>query len=86
MKNIKISDATMKQTKEGFALSFKEKIELSKLLDKLGVDRSLTRAGRAGHDDDKTALILFHQASSSSNSSSALSLLSPSRRLAMVSV
>ena len=38
MKNIKISDATMKQTKEGFALSFKEKIELSKLLDKLGVD------------------------------------------------
>ena len=38
MKNIRISDATMKQTKEGFSLSFKEKIELSKLLDKLGVD------------------------------------------------
>ncbi len=38
MKNIRISDATMKQTKEGFSLSFKEKIELSKLLDKLGAD------------------------------------------------
>ncbi len=36
MKQIKISDITMKQTAEGFALSFKEKIELSKLLDKLG--------------------------------------------------
>ena len=38
MKHVKISDATMKQTAEGFRLSFKEKIELSKLLDKLGVD------------------------------------------------
>jgi 2-isopropylmalate synthase len=38
MKQIRISDATMKQTSEGFRLSFKEKIELSKLLDKLGVD------------------------------------------------
>ena len=38
MKQIKISDATMKQISEGFCLSFKEKIELSKLLDKLGVD------------------------------------------------
>ena len=38
MKQIRISDATMKQTFEGFRLSFKEKIELSKLLDKLGVD------------------------------------------------
>ena len=37
MANIKISDMTMKQTAEGFSLSFKEKIELSKLLDKLGV-------------------------------------------------
>ena len=37
MQNIKISDMTMKQAAEGFALSFKEKIELSKLLDKLGV-------------------------------------------------
>ena len=37
MKQIKISDVTMKQSCEGFALSFKEKIELSKLLDKLGV-------------------------------------------------
>ena len=38
MANIKISDMTMKQAAEGFSLSFKEKIELSKLLDKLGVD------------------------------------------------
>ena len=37
MANIRISDMTMKQTAEGFSLSFKEKIELSKLLDKLGV-------------------------------------------------
>ena len=38
MANIRISDMTMKQAAEGFSLSFKEKIELSKLLDKLGVD------------------------------------------------
>ena len=37
MANIKISDMTMKQAAEGFGLSFKETIELSKLLDKLGV-------------------------------------------------
>ena len=37
MASIKISDMTMKQTAEGFRLSFKEKIELAKLLDKLGV-------------------------------------------------
>ena len=37
MQKIRISDVTMKQTGEGFGLSFKEKIELSKLLDKLGV-------------------------------------------------
>ncbi len=36
MKTIRISDMTMKQSDEGFSLSFKEKIELSKLLDKLG--------------------------------------------------
>ena len=36
MNNIRISDVTMKQTGD-FSLSFKEKIELSKLLDKLGV-------------------------------------------------
>ena len=36
MKTIRISDVTMKQAGEGFSLSFKEKIELSKLLDKLG--------------------------------------------------
>ena len=33
---IRISDMTMKQTTEGFSLSFREKIELAKLLDKLG--------------------------------------------------
>ena len=38
MKQIRISDVTMKQTSENFSLSFKEKIELSKLLDKLSVD------------------------------------------------
>ena len=38
MKQIKISDATMKQNTEDFRLSFKEKIELARLLDKLGVD------------------------------------------------
>ncbi len=38
MKQIRISDATMKQTFEDFTLSFKEKIELSKLLNKLGVN------------------------------------------------
>ena len=38
MNQIRISDATMKQTSEDFRLSFKEKIEFSKLLDRLGVD------------------------------------------------
>ena len=38
MQNTRISDMTMKQTAEGFCLSFKEKIELAKLLDRLGVD------------------------------------------------
>ena len=38
MKQIRISDVTMKQAAEGFCLSFKEKIELAKLLDKLGVN------------------------------------------------
>ena len=36
MNNIRISDVTMKQVAEGFSLSFKEKIELAKLLDRLG--------------------------------------------------
>ena len=36
MKQIRISDVTMKQAAEGFSLSFKEKIELAKLLDRLG--------------------------------------------------
>lgn len=38
MKYIKMSDATMKQNAEQLRLSFKEKIELAKLLDRLGVD------------------------------------------------
>ena len=37
MKHVKISDVTMKQAAAGACLSFREKIELSKLLDKLGV-------------------------------------------------
>ena len=37
MDQIKVSDVTMKQACKGFALSFKEKIEIPKLLDKLGV-------------------------------------------------
>ncbi len=38
MNTIRISDITMKQAKPDFSLSFREKIELSKLLDKLNVD------------------------------------------------
>ena len=37
MNQIRISDITMKQPDDAFTLSFKEKIELAKLLDKLGV-------------------------------------------------
>ena len=37
MDQIRISDITMKQTGKGFSLSFKEKIEIPKLLNKLGV-------------------------------------------------
>lgn len=37
MNTIKLSDVTMKQVADGFSLFFKEKIELAKLLDKLGV-------------------------------------------------
>ena len=37
MNEIRISDVTMKQTGPDISLTFKEKIELSKLLDKLGV-------------------------------------------------
>ena len=37
MEQIKISDITMKQTGKDFSLSFKEKLEMPKLLDKLGV-------------------------------------------------
>ena len=38
MNKIKISDVTMKQTGPDISLTFREKIEISKLLDKLGVD------------------------------------------------
>ncbi len=38
MKQVKISDITMAQPEKGFSLSFREKIELAKLLDSLGVD------------------------------------------------
>lgn len=37
MDSVKISDITLKQTGKEFTLSFKEKIEIPKLLDKLGV-------------------------------------------------
>ena len=37
MEQIRISDVTMKQTGKDFTLSFKEKLEIPKLLDKLGV-------------------------------------------------
>ena len=37
MNEIRISDVTMKQSGQDISLTFKEKIELSKLLDKLGV-------------------------------------------------
>ena len=36
MKTIRISDTTMKQVTEEISLSFREKIELAKLLDRLG--------------------------------------------------
>ncbi len=42
MKQVRISDLTMKQASDAFSLSFKEKIELAKLLDKLGVERNGT--------------------------------------------
>ncbi len=38
MNQIRISDVTMKQSAQDFSLSFREKIELAKLLDQLGVD------------------------------------------------
>ncbi len=37
MNEVRISDVTMKKTGKGISLSFKEKLEISKLLDKLGV-------------------------------------------------
>ena len=57
MANIKISDMTMKQAAEGFRLSFKEKIELSKLLDKLGV----SVIELEGIANPKVELSAFHQ-------------------------
>ena len=47
MRKIRICDVTMKQVAEGFALSFKEKIEMAKLLDKLGADLECAAAGKA---------------------------------------
>ena len=38
MDQIRISDITMKQTGKEFSLSFKEKLEIPKLLDKLDVN------------------------------------------------
>ena len=38
MNQVRISDITMKQTGKDFSLSFKEKLEMPKLLDKLSVD------------------------------------------------
>ncbi|MBP3412828.1 MAG: hypothetical protein J6K89_06155 [Oscillospiraceae bacterium] len=38
MRELRISDVTLKQSAKELGLSFKEKIELSKLLDRLGVD------------------------------------------------
>ena len=38
MRNITITDMTMRLSGKGFSLSFREKIELVKHLDKLGVD------------------------------------------------
>ena len=38
MRNVIISDATLKQNSDALRLTFKEKIELAKLLDKLNVD------------------------------------------------
>ena len=49
MNEIRISDITMKQTGPDISLSFKEKIELSKLLDKLG-DRHRAGAHRQCQD------------------------------------
>ena len=37
MSQMRISDITMKQSGKDFSLSFKEKLEIPKLLDKLGV-------------------------------------------------
>jgi 2-isopropylmalate synthase len=51
MKMIKISDATMKEAVKSFRLSFKEKIELAKLQDKLGVDFIELDAIRNEHID-----------------------------------
>ena len=52
MKQIRISDVTMKQSGQGLNLSFREKIELCKLLDKLGVSiielEGITNARRHG--------------------------------------
>ena len=57
MTRIIISDITMRQAKDGgeFSLSFREKLELARLLDKLGVDSVET--GEAGFDKTDALLI-----------------------------
>ena len=51
MRKIRISDMTMAQEKKAFSLSFREKIELSKLLDSLGTDVITLEAVREGRTD-----------------------------------
>ena len=57
MTRIIISDITMRQAKDGgeFSLSFREKLELARLLDRLGVDSVET--GEAGFDKTDALLI-----------------------------
>ena len=51
MRKIRISDVTMAQENKGFSLSFREKIELSKLLDSLGTDVITLEAIQDGRTD-----------------------------------
>ena len=51
MRKIRISDVTMAQENKAFSLSFREKIELSKLLDSLGTDVITLEAVREGRTD-----------------------------------
>ena len=51
MKKIRISDVTMQQESKDFSLPFREKIELSKLLDSLGTDVITLEPIREGRTD-----------------------------------